>query len=134
MNPSLIIEFHASQDAWRQPGAACIHHCLLRIKREHGPGSELYPKGLKSFSDILARFAYLETVVIETVDGFETDDVQPLIEALRKFSMVEVQCRTFDGAHKLALEAKKNPSHSTSTGLLSPFWCLQRDTDEWDRW
>lgn len=132
ISPPLLIEFHACQDAWRHPGVACIHHCLLRIVSD---GAELDPKGLKPpFGGILARFAYLEIVVLETHHKFKTDNVQPLIEALREGCTVEVHHRTFDEAHKLALEVKKGPSHSTSAGLLSPLWCLQRFANLWDKW
>ena len=126
-----VIEFHASKDAWRHPGTASIHRCLLRIKGD-GPG--LNRKGLKPpFSDILACFTYLETVVVETGRGFWTGDVQSVIVALHKGSGVEVQHRTSDEALKLALQAKKSPSRSTSAGPLSPLWCLQRSTELWDK-
>ena len=126
-----VIEFHARQISRRHSGAARVHHCLLRIKSD-SPG--LYPKGLKPpFGNIISRFAYLETVVVETGRGFETDDVQSLIEALHdsEGGGVEVQHRTSDEAHKLALQAKKSPSRSMGA---SPFWCLQWNTDEWDKW
>lgn len=124
------LEFHTSHADWRHPGVACIHHCLLRVD-----DSKDLMKILTEIGDTFPRFAYLETVVLETSRTLLADDVQPLLEALRKVcDGVEVQLRTADEAHKIALEAKESPSHSTSIGLLSPFWCVEGFVGIWDSW
>ena len=88
--------------------------------------------GLKALGETLAQFAYLETVVLETGHWFDIDKVPSLLELLRNTCGADVQHRTFEGAHKLALQAKKSPSRSTGWGLLSPFWCLEeRAASQW---
>ena len=82
--------------------------------------------GLASLGDTLVRFAHLESVVLETSSMLSADETQGLLNALREASGVEVQHRTCDQAHKLALEAKKNSAHFVSAAPLSPFWCLER--------
>lgn len=130
---SLQVEFHVSlEDDSLHLGAARIHHCLLRVQDSWNV--EGLTKGLTTIGDIFAHFVYLETVVLETGRGLETDDVQPLIEALRKVCRVDVRRRTSDEAHELALQVKKNSSRFMSAGLLSPFWCLQEHTEDWKSW
>lgn len=127
----LHFEFHASQDKWQHLDAACIHHCLLRVFDRNG--AQALAGDVTKIGNSLAQFTYLETVVLETGNRLEMDDVQSLIEALRKVITAEVQHRTCDEAHKLALQAKKSPSRPITAGLLSPFWCLQEHVEKWDK-
>lgn len=130
--PSLHVEFHASQDDSLHFGAARIHHCLLRV--HDSDNVQALTEGLSTIGDAFTTLAFLETVVLETDRTLETDHVQPLLEALRKVCGVDVQHRTCDETHKLALQAKKSPSRSTGAGLLSPFWCLHEHVDYWEDW
>ena len=133
-----VIEFHASQDDLRHSGTACIHHCLLRVHHDGSRDMRLLVEGLAAVGDNFAhwQFVYLETVVLETSYRLNIDGVQALNEALRKVcgAGVTVQHRTFEEAHGLALRAQKDPSRhgSTSTGLLSPVWCLQEHALNWE--
>ena len=115
-----------SQDNLQHSGAARIHHCLLRVCGNSD--MKALTKGLTTIGNTFAHFAHLETIVLEIGYRLWTYNVQSLIEALRKVSRVEVQHRTSDEGHKLALQAKKTRSHSKSTGLLSPFWCWEQDS------
>ena len=122
-------EFHASQDASLHPGAARIHHCLLRLRNvvdAHG-----WTDTLETIGRVLHELAYLETVVLETGSQTKTGVIQPLLESLHKASGVEVQHRTHESAHKLALQAGKDPSCPTGAGLLSPFWYLKEHASRW---
>lgn len=123
------VEFYMSRDNLLLSGAAPIRHCLLRVQSEEEP---LLIEFLTTIADVFTQFAYLETVVIETGPGVY--DVQILTDSLRKVNRVVVQHRTTDDGHKLALQAKNSPSCSTSAGLLSPFWCLQEDAENWEDW
>lgn len=128
----LQVEFHANQVDWRHPGVARIHHCLLRVDNTD---TDDLKKGLTTIGNTFLSFAYLETVVLETGYEVDAEDVQSLMEALRKVcGGVELQHRTADQAHKLALQAKKSSSHSASGGLLSPYWCLEAYVQEWSNW
>ena len=123
----LFVEFHARQDDPQRLGASRVHHCLLRT--ESNFDTETLLKNSQSLADILNRFRFLETVVFEAGARLEATTVQSLLEALRKACRVEVQHRTYDEGHKLALQAKKSSSWSSDMGLLSPFWC--RDICGW---
>ena len=79
---------------------------------------------LKALCETLAQFTLLDSVVLETSHRFDIDKVPSLVELLRNTCRADVQHRTSDDAHKLALQAKKSPSCFTGGGLLSPFWCL----------
>ena len=130
--PSLQVEFHVSQDDSLHLGAARIHHCLLHL---HDSDDVRALRGdLTAIGDLFSHFAYLETVVLEIGHELETDNVQPLIEALRKVCRADVRHRTSEEAHELALQAKKSPSRSFSAVLLSPFWCLQEHVHWWEHW
>lgn len=129
---SVHIEFHASQRDPRHSGAACIHHCLLRV--QSSDDVPVLAEGLTTIGDAFAHFAYLETIVLETGRELGTDSVQSLTKVLRKGSMAEVRHRTCDEAHKLALQAKKSPSRCTSAELLSTFWCLREYNWQWNEW
>ena len=89
---------------------------------------------LKALGETLAQFAYLETVVLETSHQFDIDKVPSLVELLRNTCRADVQHRTSDDAHKLALQAKKSLSCSTGGGVLSPFWFLEKHERRWDYW
>ena len=137
--PFLHIEFHSRQDDPHHSGAARVHACLLRVSG-YESGYETVQKleetgGLKALGETLAQFMLLETVVLETSYGFDIGiEVPPLLESLRDTCWANVQHRTCEDAHKLALQAKKSPSCSTGGGLLSPFWCLKDDVWRWDNW
>ena len=80
---------------------------------------------LKSWAllgDTLNQFPCLETVVVESHHKLEEAPIQSLLGSLRKVckANVEVQHRTCDEAHKIAVQAKED---STIAGLLSPYWC-----------
>lgn len=94
---------------------------------------DILTEALPKLGDIFVQFANLETVILETGYGLEMDDVQSLVEVLREMSTAQVQHRTGDEAHKLALRAKKSSSLPTR-GVLSPFWCLQEHVDYWEYW
>lgn len=119
-----------SQDDSQYSGAARIHHCLLRVTR--GKFEEALIEGLAA---LFARLAYLKTIVLETSHSSWGDhDVQSVTEALRKVCKAEVEHRTCEEAHKLALQAKKNSARPPGAALLSPFWCLQTHADSWRAW
>ena len=126
------VEFHTSQDDSQRPRAARIHHCLLRVQKIED--MQALTKNLTTISDTLSQFVHLETIVLETGHELKIDNVQLLIDALRKVSRVEVQHRTCDDGHKLALQVKKSPARSMSAELLSPLWCLKEYTWRWDDW
>ena len=131
---SLHIEFHSRQDDPHHSGAARIQACLLRV-RNYDTVEKLEETGsLKALGETLAQFAYLETVVLETSHQFDIDKVPSLLELLRDTCGADVQHRTCEDAHKLALQAKKSPPHSTGGGLLSPFWCLEKYVRHWVVW
>ena len=95
------------------------------------------PGSLKALCETLAQFTYLETVVLETSHRFNIDKVPSLLELLHDTCGADVQHRTCEDAHKLALQAKKSPSRSTGGGLLSLFWCLEErgwQLWRWDSW
>ena len=128
--PFLHIEFHSRQGDPHHSGAARVHACLLRVQWYE----QLEKAGdLKALGETLAQFMFLETVVLETSDQFDIDEVPSLLEWLRNTCRADVQHRTCDEAHKVALQAKKSPSRSTGGQLLSPFWCLKHLTD-WLGW
>lgn len=81
-------------------------------------------KGLTAIGNTFTRFAYLETIVLETSHKLAIGDSNSLIEALQKASRADVQHRSFEEGHKLALQAKKGTARSPDMGLLSPFWCV----------
>ena len=88
-------------------------------------------------SDVVCpRPANLQTVILETGSRVDAAATAPLLKALRKAInvTVEVHHRTADEGHKLALKAKRSASRSTSTGLLSFFWCLRKHAQLWDDW
>ena len=122
---------HSRQGDPHHSGAARVHACLLRVwKYETVP--ELEKAGsLKALGETLVQFAYLETVVLETRHQFDIDKVPSLLELLRNTFRADVQHRTCNDAHKLALQAKKSPSRFTGGGLLSPFWCLKEHVWRW---
>ena len=107
------------------PRAARIHHCLLRVFKFNSDDAQALIKGLTTIGNTFTRFAYLETIVLETSHELAIGDLNPLIEALQKASTVNVQHRMFEEGHKLALQAKKGTARSPDTGLLSPFWCVE---------
>ena len=129
----LHIEFHSRQHDSHHSGAAReVHACLLRVWQYETVQKLEETGGLKALGETLAQFAYLETVVLETSHEFDIDEVPSLLESLRSTCRADVQHRTCEDAHKLALQAKDSPSRSTGGGLLSPFWCGQGvDTNEW---
>ena len=94
----------------------------------------VFTDGLQTIGDTFARFAYLETVVLETGYALGAKHVPPLLEVLRKVCRADVRHRTSAEAHELALQVKKSPSRSMSAGLLSPLWCLQGHTKQWKNW
>ena len=131
----LYIEFHSRQVDPHHSGAARVHACLLRVVRNYVTGENLEStESLKAIGETLVQFTYLETVVLETGHRFDIDKVPSLLESLRNTCGADVQHRTCDDAHKLALQAKKSPSRSTGAGLLSPFWCLKKLWWRWDNW
>ena len=131
----LYIEFHSRQVDPHHSGAARVHACLLRVLDYDTVQNLEETGGLKALGETLAQFAYLETVVLETSHRFDIDEMPPLLELLRETCGANVQHRTCEDAHKLALQVKKSPSHSTG-GLLSPFWCSdsELDDDRWEEW
>ena len=128
----LHIEFHLRQDDSHHSGVARIHACLLRV-RTYETAREL-EKSLVAVGETLAQLTLLETVVLETSQEVDVERLPSLLESLRKTCRAEVQHRTCDEAHKLALQAKNSPSRSTGGGLLSPFWCLEKHVYTWDVW
>ena len=132
----LDIEFHSRQGDPHHSGAARIHACLLRVRDYETVLNLEKTESLKALGETLAQIAYLETVVLETGRWFDINKVPSLLESLRDTCGADVQHRTCDDAHKLALEAKKCPSHSTGGRLLSPFWCSDSEFDEygWEKW
>ena len=132
--PFLHIEFHSRQGDPHHSGAARVHACLLRVWQYETVQELEGTGGLKALGETLAQFAYLETVVLETGHLFDNDKVPLLLELLRDICGADVQHRTCDDAHKLALQAKNSPSRSTGGGLLSPFWCLKKHVLRWDEW
>ena len=89
---------------------------------------------MPTLGDALAQFAHLETIVLETCYRLGVDDAQALLKSLRKACRVEVQHRTCEEAHQVALQAKKSPDRSVGAGLLSPFWCLKEHGAKWRSW
>lgn len=126
----LEVEFHVSQDNSQRSGAARIHHCLLRVLSNDV--AQRLMKGFQSTGDTFVHFAYLETVVLETSYKLKIDDIQSLTEVLRRVCRAEVQHRTFEEGHTLALHVKKGGADSSRAGILSPFWCLDRGW--WHEW
>ena len=118
----LHVEFHSRQDSPQHTGAVRIHTCLLRVldsarvwKFEHN---------LSALGDTLSKLTALQSVVLETSHYVNVDDVTLMLQSLRDTCRVEVQHRTCDDAHKLALQIKKSPFRTRGEGLLSPYWCL----------
>ena len=130
----VMVEFHSRQDYTQSPGTVRIHACLLRFPG-HGTMKEL-EKISMALGETLASLTSLEIIVLETGDQINDDEVSSLLGSLRNICRVEVQHRTCDEGHKLALQAKKSPSCSTGGELLSPFWCLtkQGTMDTWNWW
>ena len=118
----LHVEFYTTQDNSLHPRAARIHHCLLRVF--NSDSAQALTKGLTTIGNTFTRFAYLETIVLETSHKLAIGDIDSLIEALQKASRADVQHRSFEEGHKLALQAKMGTARSPDTGLLSPFWCV----------
>ena len=132
IDSSLYVEFYAKQFGLQRTGTAHICHCLLRARNSSNVQTLL--KGSASLGKPLSRLPYLETVFFESSHELEAASVQPLLESLGKACRVEVQHRTCDEAHKLAVQAKKSPSRSTGGGLVSPFWCLEKNRRKWWVW
>ena len=129
--PFLHIEFHSRQGDPHHSGAARVHACLLRVQWYE----QLEKAGdLKALCETLAQFTLLDSVVLETSSRFDIDKVPSLVELLRNTCRADVQHRTSDDAHKLALQAKKSLSRPTGGGVLSPFWFLEKHERRWDYW
>ena len=120
----LHIEFHSRQGNPHHSGTARVHACLLRVLDYDTVQNLEETGGLKALGETLAQFAYLETVVLETSHPFDIDKVPSLLELLRNTCRADVQHRTCDDAHKLALQAKKSPSRSTGGGHYTLTSCI----------
>ena len=81
--------------------------------------------------DTFPRFEYLETIILETHHSFSTERFTPLLEMLRRVSGVEVQHRTYEEGHKLALQAKKRIFDPARVGVVSPLWCIDKHAHDW---
>ena len=88
----------------------------------------------RTLSEVFARFAHLETIVLETGRQLVIGNVEPLLEALRTGSGADVQHRTCDDGLRLALGVKMGTDEDADAGLLSPFWCLKTHVRIWEHW
>ena len=123
------VEFYARQEKnrHRPSSSARVCHCLLRVHDQ--AHLEILTTVLPQLTSALVGFSFLETVVFET--GAECGDgIQPVLDALRPTVGAEVQHRTCDDAHKVALQVKKGTARVLEMGPLSPIWY-----NDWDmRW
>ena len=131
----LHLEFHAKQTQLR--GVAHVHHCLVRVAREHN--LRTLKERVLQLRHTLARFPCLETLVIETPNREDFGDAQaiePLVEELQAALSANVQHRTCDDAHKVAMQARKATGRSVHghAELVSPFWLLNEHGWLWKLW
>ena len=133
IGPAFQVEFHADQYDTRQRFAR-VHHCLLRVRDRRDVQALTQSEVGTALRDSFAQFAHLESLVVETGHALVSDpDVESLLDLLSASSTSNVQHRTSDEAHALALEAKSTTLPS-SAGLLSPFWCAPEYASKWKIW
>ena len=122
--PSLQLELYIQQADPERSRTWRVRHCLLRVR--HNSDVQALMKGLHPRGGTPTHLAHVETIILETGALVAANTIPPMIAALREGSMAEVRHTTCDEAHKLALQAKKQPSCSTATEFVSPSWCFQR--------
>ena len=132
IDDDLQIEFHSRQDGTQSSGTARIYACLLRVLSDGGRKD--LEKNSRALGEALASLTFLDVIVLETGNRINDGEVSSLLGSLREACRVEVQHRTCDEAHQLALQAKKSHSRSAGGGLVSPFWCLEKHAYAWHRW